>query len=222
MVMKTIDAIRTENLIRLVKDKGGLVAFSEKIEREQSQVSQWINNSINSGTGKPRVISTKSCRRIEEVFSLATGWFDVDHSSNVENPAVQDKVPVISWVAAGAWTPMSDQTIEPIEWIPCPFKHGKGTFSLIVRGISMYNPTGERSFKDGDMIFVDPTIDPVNKDYVIASLENESEATFKQLIIEDSQKMLMAINPDWKPRLVPINGNASIVGVVIGKIERWR
>ena len=220
--MKTIDTIRTENLIRLVKDKGGLVAFSEKIEREQSQVSQWINNSINSGTGKPRVISSKSCRRIEEIFSLTAGWFDVDHSSNVENPVVQDKVPVISWVAAGTWAPMSDQTTEPIEWIPCPFKYGKGTFSLIVRGISMYNPTGERSFKDGDLIFIDPTIDPINKDYVIARLESESEATFKQLIIEDNQKMLMAINPDWKPRLIPVNGNASIVGVVIGKIERWR
>ena len=72
------------------------------------------------------------------------------------------------------------------------------------------------------MIFIDPTIDPENKDYIVARLESESEATFKQLIIEDGQKMLMAINPDWTPRLIKINGNASIIGVVIGKIERWR
>ena len=97
-----------------------------------------------------------------------------------------------------------------------------GTYALIVRGPSMYNPTGERSFKDGDIIFVDPTLDAQNKDFVIARLDNESEATFKQLIVEDGQKMLMAINPDWKPKFIQINGNASILGVVIGKVERWR
>lgn len=86
----------------------------------------------------------------------------------------------------------------------------------------MYNPTGERSFKDGDIIFVDPTLDAQNKDFVIARLDNESEATFKQLIVEDGQKMLMAINPDWKPKFIQINGNASMLGVVIGKVERWR
>lgn len=220
--MKNIEQIRNENLRQLVQENGGVNAFSAKIGRSQAQISQWLNNSINSETGKPRNISSRSCRFIEKSLGLREGWFDIEHHSNVESIEVLGMVPVISWVAAGLWTPITDQSIEPSEWLPCPVKHGEGTYALIVRGQSMYNPTGERSFKDGDIIFVDPTLDAQNKDFVIARLDNESEATFKQLIVEDGQKMLMAINPDWKPKFIPINGNASILGVVIGKVERWR
>lgn len=220
--MKNIEQIRNDNLRRLIKEHGGVNAFSAKIGRSQAQVSQWLNNSVNSETGKPRNISSRSCRFIENSLGMKEGWFDIEHFANIEPISTKGDVPVVSWVAAGIWTPMSDQTVEPLEWLPCPVKHGKGTYALIVRGPSMYNPTGERSFKDGDIIFVDPTLDAQNKDFVIARLDNESEATFKQLIVEDGQKMLMAINPDWKPKFIQINGNASMLGVVIGKVERWR
>lgn len=220
--MKNIEQIRNDNLRRLIKEHGGVNAFSAKIGRSQAQVSQWLNNSVNSETGKPRNISSRSCRFIENSLGMKEGWFDIEHFANIEPISTKGDVPVVSWVAAGTWTPMSDQTVEPLEWLPCPVKHGKGTYALIVRGQSMYNPTGERSFKDGDIIFVDPTLDAQNKDFVIARLDNESEATFKQLIVEDGQKMLMAINPDWKPKFIQINGNASMLGVVIGKVERWR
>lgn len=211
----TSQDIRVKKLRSLVEKAGGISAFTKRhIGIDPTYISQLLNGHRSFGE--------KAARNMELKAGLSQGWFDADSTSNIELPPIQDRVPVVSWVAAGSWTPMSDQTIEPTEWIPCPFKHGKGTFSLIVRGISMFNPLGERSFKEGDMIFIDPTIDPENKDYIVARLESESEATFKQLIIEDGQKMLMAINPDWTPRLIKINGNASIIGVVIGKIERWR
>ena len=43
------------------------------------------------------------------------------------------------------------------------------------------------------------------------------ESMFKQLLIEDGRKLLKALNPEWAPRYIPINGNATITGVVIGK-----
>lgn len=207
---------RTEKLRSLVTQAGGIAAFARKHNGiDPTYISQLLNGHRSFGE--------RAARNMEAKIGVKPGWFDIEEeTANIEPISIPGTVPVVSWVAAGTWTPMSDQTVEPLEWLPCPVKHGKGTYALIVRGPSMYNPTGERSFKDGDIIFVDPTLDAQNKDFVIARLDNESEATFKQLIVEDGQKMLMAINPDWKPKFIQINGNASMLGVVIGKVERWR
>ncbi|MCZ4064099.1 S24 family peptidase [Oxalobacter aliiformigenes] len=207
---------RTEKLRSLVTQAGGIAAFARQHNGiDPTYISQLLN--------RHRSFGERAARNMEAKIGVKPGWFDIEEeTANIEPVSIPGMVPVISWVAAGIWTPMSDQTVEPLEWLPCPVKHGKGTYALIVRGQSMCNPTGERSFKDGDIIFVDPTLDAQNKDFVIARLDNESEATFKKLIVEDGQKMLMAINPDWKPKFISINGNASILGVVIGKVERWR
>lgn len=207
---------RVEKLRSLVKKAGGIAAFVRNHNGiDPTYISQLLNGYRSFGE--------RAARNMEAKIGVKQGWFDIkQESSNVELIEIPGMVPVISWVAAGLWTPITDQSIEPSEWLPCPVKHGKGTYALIVRGQSMYNPSGERSFKDGDIIFVDPTLDAQNKDFVIARLDNESEATFKQLVVEDGQKMLMAINPDWKPKFIQINGNASILGIVIGKVERWR
>ena len=141
-------------------------------------------------------------------------------SDNVIPVGTQDTVPLISWVAAGTWTPMSDQSSE-YKQVLCPFPHGKGTFALEVHGISMENPDLKPSFSEGDWIYVDPTREAHHRDFVIVRLDDSNEATFKQLLIEGSQKMLFALNKDWKPRILPINGNATIIGVVIGKVEKW-
>lgn len=81
----------------------------------------------------------------------------------------------------------------------------------------MNNPGGRPSYSDGDIIFVDPSRDAKHGDRVIVRLDDQAEATFKQLLIEDGRKLLKALNPEWAPRYIPINGNATVCGVVIGK-----
>ncbi len=71
------------------------------------------------------------------------------------------------------------------------------------------------TFHDGELIFVDPEVQPINGKYVIARLDDENEATFKWLIIEGGHKFLKAANPAWPTQIQPINGNCTIVGVVI-------
>lgn len=82
---------------------------------------------------------------------------------------------------------------------------------------SMNNPGGRPSYSDGDIIFVDPSREAKHGDRVIVRLDDQAEATFKQLLIEDGRKLLKALNPEWAPRYIPINGNATVCGVVIGK-----
>ena len=52
---------------------------------------------------------------------------------------------------------------------------------------------------------------------VIVRLDDHHEVTFKQLLIEGGSRLLKALNPEWAPRYIEINGNATITGVVIGK-----
>jgi SOS-response transcriptional repressor LexA len=140
-------------------------------------------------------------------------------SDVVEAMASMGAVPLISWVQAGAWADVADpfQPGMADEWLPCPVAHGPHTYAVRVRGDSMHNPGGRPSYADGDIIFVDPSRDAKHGDRVIVRLDDHAEATFKQLLIEDGRKLLKALNPEWSPRYIPINGNATVCGVVIGK-----
>lgn len=142
--------------------------------------------------------------------------------SNVENAHVlPSSVPVISWVQAGQWTEVmtSFTAVDAEDWVSCPVAHGPRTFVLRVRGESMFNPHARRSFREGDLIYVDPDKQAENGALVIAQIDGGSEATFKQLVIEGESKYLKAINPAWPEQFTPINGNCSICGVVIFKGE---
>lgn len=141
--------------------------------------------------------------------------------SNVEpGPDIRGKLPLISWVQAGDWADIVD-TFAPgdaEDWIPCPFSHSTGSFILRVVGDSMFDPTGGVSFAPGDFIAVDPDKEPLNRSLVVVKLIDDQKATFKQLIVDpDGTKMLKALNPNWPRQFMEINGNARIVGVVIGK-----
>ncbi len=73
----------------------------------------------------------------------------------------------------------------------------------------------EPKFQDGDLIFVDPEATCVHCSYVVARLDDDNQATFKQLIIESGQKYLKALNPSWPDPLILINGNCTLVGRVV-------
>lgn len=142
--------------------------------------------------------------------------FAQDADANVEpGPDLRGRVPLISWVQAGHWNDVIDNfaTGDAEDWLQCPRKFGPRTFALRVRGISM-----EPKYQDGDIIFVDPDIQAEHGKNVVVRLDDEHEATFKQLVVEGGQMFLRALNPDWPgPKLIQINGNATICGVVIGK-----
>ncbi|PHS48693.1 MAG: hypothetical protein COB05_05435 [Marinobacter sp.] len=136
-----------------------------------------------------------------------------------EGPQVRGLVPLISSVQAGGWCEVagSFEASDAEKWLPCPVKHGPHTFCLTVEGESMKNPYGKPSYDPGDIIFVDPDVAPTSGARVVVRLESQEKATFKQYVEEDGQCMLKALNPEWKPRYVPLGERAAVCGVVIGK-----
>lgn len=168
---------------------------------------------LATGKGEPRPWAITPEEFAAELISL---------SPDVEpGPEIKGQVPLISWVQAGSWCETID-IFEPgtaEEWMPCPVNHGTRTFVLRVRGPSMHNPHGRPSFQDGDLIFVDPDREAVNGSPVVVRLDDDNEATFKQLVIEGGKRYLKALNPAWPDQIIQINSNATICGVVIFKGE---
>lgn len=90
--MKTTFEIHKENLEALVEEFNSVAAVAKMIGCSDSQYSQWLHSSTNSGTGKPRGMRPSSARRIEKACGKPAGWMDREHpkveaKSNAEPPA---------------------------------------------------------------------------------------------------------------------------------------
>lgn len=149
----------------------------------------------------------------------ASGGNTIGLSNTEPGPDIRGKYPLISWVQAGAWETIVDNFSpgDAEEWLDAPVRVSNSAFYLRVRGESMFDLTDHRSFRDGELVLVDPGADAENGSFVVVRLDDESEATFKQLIIEGDRRYLKALNPNWPNRIFEVNGNATICGVVKGK-----
>ena len=74
--MKTIEETRLTRLTMLKNECGSVAALTERTGLSQSQLSQWLNKSKDSKTGKPRTIASTSCRSIEKRLGKERGWMD--------------------------------------------------------------------------------------------------------------------------------------------------
>ncbi|MGF1727041.1 LexA family protein [Photobacterium nomapromontoriensis] len=212
--------------------------FGQRLMRKRDELNL-TQDQLASKAGITRVSISKieqgltQSTRADTLFALAKAlkcppqWLlngsgdenDPTIQSNISNgPPVYKFVPVINWVQAGEWTPLADQfKSDDIESYPCPVKCSSLTYALKIKGDSMMN-----RFEEGDIIFVDPElVDAINDKYVVAQLEDMSEATFKQLQIIDGKKYLKALNPDYPSdlRYLKINGNCTILGTVIAHLK---
>ncbi|MFX5640118.1 UNVERIFIED_CONTAM: S24 family peptidase [Acinetobacter baumannii] len=212
--------IRYKNTRLLVDEIGGVSNFAEKINKGQSQTSQF------AGTNPIKGIGNKVAREIEEAFNKPHGWLDQVHedneSINLDNnitdpfPIAGRLVPVISWVQAGSWTtaesvPMGTQFKE---WLPPNPKCGKNGYGLIVVGESM-----APDFRPSDKIYVNPDFqisDLKTGDLVIVACDGETEATFKKLIVESNGMYLEPLNPKWHEKIIPLREGCKLVGKVVG------
>ncbi len=203
-----------EGLSRISKTQSWL---AEQVEVSNNAVSKWIK------TGS---ISRDNISKIAYALKIPVQnlLLEVDtHSFNTtEGPDITDKVPLISWVQAGVWTEIIDNFApgDAEEWLYCVVSHSDQTFVLRVCGESMFNPSGRPSFSDGDLIFVDPMKAPHHRSLVVVRREDEKEATFKQLIIENEHCYLKALNPNWPEQIIELHDTTTICGVVIFKGEK--
>ena len=131
-------------------------------------------------------------------------------------PAMR-KYPLISYVQAGEFAECID-TFQPGDaetFHLSPKDLGPRGYMLRVDGDSMTNPAGPFSFPAGMMLHINPDIEALPGDFVVAKRTRENQATFKQLAMVDGELYLHAINPIWPtPYIKLVEGDA-----IIGKLK---
>lgn len=196
-----------------------------KLKRLEMGLSQ-EELAVKSGTTQQSIVNvetgkTKSPRNILDLaraLNVSAEYLkDGVAESNVSYVGIRSnkgQFPLISWVSAGCWL----EAVEPYRkddidvWPETTVDASEGSFWLRVKGDSMTSPVGF-TVPEGMIILVDPAKEPMNGNLVVAKLENENEATFKQYMVDAGRKYLKALNPHHPPTI--INGNCRIVGVVV-------
>ena len=184
---------------------------------EKAGVSQTTVSRLLRGKGDPQ---SGTLRRVADALGInlaplleKAGEAQVSNDQIVrESTARPHHVPLVSWVQAGAFAESIDN-FHPGDaevWLVCTRKCGANTFALQVEGTSM-----EPVYQHGDIIFVDPHVEPANGTDVVVRLEDTNEVTFKRLVIEYGRSFLMPLNPAWEPQRIALSPDARVAGVVI-------
>lgn len=197
-----------------VKTKRLAMGWSqEELAAKSNTTQQSINNVEIGRTKSPRNLLelAKALNVSPEYLKDGTDGGSVSYVGTKES---KGQYPLISWVSAGCWL----EAVEPYRkddidaWPETTVDASEGSFWLRVKGDSMTSPVGF-TVPEGMIILVDPAKEAVSGKLVVAKLENENEATFKQYMVDAGRKYLKALNPYHPPTI--INGNCKIIGVVV-------
>ncbi|MFV0439297.1 MAG: LexA family transcriptional regulator [Desulfopila sp.] len=191
------------------------------IERALEVEEGWIASQLY---GRPVIEASGSLdaatspHQFEAVGSNSTAAPELD--TNIAPAPIGSRaarrIPIISWVQAGAWQEVDDpfHPGDADEWIDTTATGSAHAFALTVHGNSM-----EPEFHEGDIIVVDPERQAESGNYVIA--KNGSAATFKQLILDGSSVYLRPLNSkDYRAK--DMTGiDFRVVGVVVEKRKSY-
>jgi SOS-response transcriptional repressor LexA len=198
---------------------------NDGVHKTTQAVSKWLNGEAIAEADSMTALSAWLKVRREwleygvQPKTAGRGPAELSRDDGVSNvlvlPSQFGKVPVISWVQAGAWCEAAN--FEPYDvdnWISCPVPISKSGFALKVRGDSMTNPGPGRSYPGGCIIFIDPEVEANTGDRVIARVPRTNEVTFKVLVEDAGRQFLRPINPQYP--IIDITEETHICGKVVG------
>lgn len=185
--------------------------MAERVDVTQGAVGHWLG-----GRREPKLADINRMLEVVGMPPLGVPASQEDVGSNVTLASQPDRYfryPVVSCVVAGGW----GDAVQPYE--PgaedrselSDYKARGRAFWLEVDGDSMTAPSGQ-SIPEGMLILVDTGIEAQPGHLVVAKLDSEEKATFKKLVSDAGQLYLKPLNPAY--RMIPINGNCRIIGIV--------
>jgi len=195
------------------------------VDKSPQAISKWLNgDAIAEADSMVALCSWLEVRREWLEYGVLpkeqngdTGVYHLTHKqgSNVLNISGRfEKVPLISWVQAGAWCDSNFEHHDGESWLSCPVPISQNGYALKVLGDSMTNPGPGRSYPTGCIIFVDPEVETKTGDRVIARVPRTNEATFKILVEDAGRQFLRPINPQYP--IIDITEETHICGKVVG------
>ncbi|GGX33124.1 hypothetical protein GCM10007242_45260 [Pigmentiphaga litoralis] len=198
---------------RLIQAREARGMTQEQLARA-SGVSQGAIGNYESGSRN----SSRQVVSLASALGVRAEWLDngkgpMSEKSNVTvGPEIRGRLPLISWVRAGELCESPDNFVsgEAEDWFYCPVPHGPHSYCLRVAGDSMDDGT-RNSYGDGDILFVDPSRDPIPNDDVIVRT-SDGRATFKRLKRDEEGLYLLGLNGK---RIIRVPEDTVFCGVVI-------
>ncbi|RAK01630.1 LexA family protein [Aliidiomarina maris] len=198
------------SLHSLIKEKRKALKLTQKQLAKAVGVSHVTISQWESGITSPKGMYIG---KLSDALNVTVHELTYGSSPNTEpGPDLRGKVPLISWIRAGSWLEMEDGEPEATTYYAHTANVGPRAFALRVKGDSMTSLNGGKSIPEGSVVIVDPDIQAENGKVVVARLDDTSEATLKQLVIDGGQKLLKPFNHTYP--VTPVNGNCTVIGVV--------
>lgn len=199
--MKTIEETYRERLLMLSKEYGGQTELSKRIDKSPAQISQWINGSADSKTGKARSMKSDTAREIEIALKLPRGWFDQPVESAHTTPQkgyIQLTLLDIKTEAGYGFDnndyPKSVKLIEVSEkWAKNKLGHNLESISVITASGDSMQPT----FNSGDWLFVDQAINFYEDEGVYVYMSTEGLKVKRLQKLGNGELLIISDNPKY-------------------------
>lgn len=119
-------------------------------------------------------------------------------------------------ISAGFPSPAEDRVDTNLNLHDLVVQRPEATFFMRVEGESMK----KAGINSGDLVVVDKSLDPKNRDIVVAFIDGEF--TLKRFKREGSRGWLLPENDDYKPLQVSEDNDFQVWGVVTFTLHAWR
>ena len=226
--MKTIEETYRERLLMLSKEYGGQTELSKRIDKSPAQISQWINGSADSKTGKARSMKSDTAREIEVALKLPRGWFDQPVES--ENTTPQEGYIQLTLLDIKAEVgngfdkndyPKSVKLIEVSEkWAKNKLGHNLESISVITASGDSMQPT----FNCGDWLFVDKATNFYDEDGVYVFMSSSGLKVKRLQKFVSGELRIISDNQKYKSEVIEDNefNSIKICGKVVAtlRVER--
>lgn len=170
--------------------------------------------SYEGGNSKPRdtVLQNLAAALGTSTEWLAQGIGKGPDVSSIKRTVTVQEIPVYSNASSLWLDPLIDGEPSVTDFIQSPIRDREDLFALRINGDSM-SSSGPFSFPEGTIVTFDPNKEVKHGDFVLCALDGANEATFKQLLIDQQQKYLKALNPAYP--LIPFGKGSTIIGVAV-------
>ena len=227
----TIDEIRRENLLLLLKESGDRRSLlAEKINTNPAYISQLLTPNKDNRRSLGDVLA----RRLEDVYKKPLGWMDTYHPAHQEKQTTEihecnvepgpelggfREVPVVGSAQLGDngyWTEIEYPVGYGDGHIKYPTKD-KNAYALRCVGDSM-----KPRIRDGEFVVIEPNSEPIPGDEVLLKTI-DGRVMVKTLLYQRNDRVhVMSINESHPPQSFDIHQIQSIHPVVaIVKSALW-
>ncbi len=188
-------------------------------------VSQWEREETTPELGNylDMVEALRGLARSQGNDSLSTRVREFAHIAPNQDTILaevrdQGMVPLLNYISAGDWGHQSDAYVpgDASKFVPVDGDYGVRTFALEIEGESMLP-----DFKPGDVVIIDPDVQPMPGDFVVAKRGDDDGATFKRLRMvgpfrDGRQEVdLVPLNQDWPTLRLDEEHPGRVVGVMV-------